>query len=695
MQSREGHWAELRSLPWRLVSWFIPESIAQGPIDALRGAQGIVVIGLLVAFTPPLGLVVGLLHGSYRLVLVSAISHAIFILVPLSLRRWGSLAFTTHLGCALGVLVPLLWMLISGGAEGITLSLFVIAPMLGLVILGPRTGIIWGAAAIAALVGLWVLAVTDVPIPMVMPADERLMGRIATTVITIVVTASVAGAIRAITERAFASLREANHELRQARVDAEAASLAKGRFLATVSHELRTPMNGIIGFADLLRQDEADPERRLALETIQRSGGTLVALINDVLDFSKAEAGRVALEAVPFSLSETCASAVEMVAHRAHGAGVEVGFTVEDSWDYQVQGDPVRLTQILVNLLGNAAKFTKEGTIRLSVTRDDTDSFCFSVIDTGIGIPAEALDKLFVPFTQADESTTRRFGGTGLGLSIARQLARAMGGDITVVSEPEHGSTFSVRVKLPVIAPTELKAHPELDGLRVAVQVAPAAQNDLQAMLPRLGVQVTDEDPQIVIVDDSLVTELDTSKPSVWVSRVGWSGARGRRNDGPSFRIPLRLEEMATALKQALGLQPPAPELIQDTPQDKLRILVVEDNLVNQRVAERMLSFLGHDCHLASNGQQALDLLRSSSFDLVLMDCQMPLMDGLTATRTWRAEEEEPRVPIFAMTANTSIAEREACQSVGMNGFIEKPVTLQSLRAGLDEATQRGGKLRS
>lgn len=686
MHAGEGHRGERPSPFWRLVSWFIPDSIAQGPIDGLRAAQGIVTVGLIVAATPPLGIAVGLLHRSYRLAVLSALSHATFVIVPLSLRRWGSLSLSTHLGCALGVLIPLMWMLLSGGAEGVSLSLFVIAPMLALVLLGKRAGLVWGAIAVAVLIGLWLLNLARVPVPILMSQDERVVGRIAMTIITVVMASSLAAAIQTVTDRAFAALREANAELVRARADAEAASLAKGRFLATVSHELRTPMNGIIGFADLLRQDEPDPERRMGLETIQRSGRTLVALINDVLDFSKAEAGRVALETVPFSLSEVCAAAVEMVAHRAHGAGVEVGFAVHEAWDFQVEGDPVRLTQILVNLLGNAAKFTSEGSIRLEIERDSSDHFIFRVTDTGIGISEQALSKLFVPFTQADAATNRRFGGTGLGLSIARQLAQAMGGDVTVASVPGQGSTFSVRVRLPALQVTNYPLPLELRGLRVSLRVEPVLRRDLQDVLPRLGVQVVDADPQLVIVVDACQPEVDPTIPCVRVSRAGWPGAKGRVVQGPCFRVPLRLQEVATALMQGLGYQPTIDAPKEVSLEARLSVLVVEDNLVNQRVAERMLAFLGHDCRVATNGQEALDLLRTTSFDVVLMDCQMPLMDGLSATRAWRAEERGCRVPIFAMTANTSVAEREACETAGMNGFIEKPVTLQSLGAGLTQA---------
>lgn len=667
---------------WRLVAWFIPATIRKGPRNQLRGAQAIVAVSLLVASTPPLGLSVGLAYDNVTLALLSAISHSLFVFVPLSLRWFGSLRSTVHLACTLGILVATAWMIPGGGAEGASLSLFVVVPMLAVSVLGRRAGLFWVGVTAVILTGFGIHVVLGSPWPTFMSEEERTMGRLSMTLLSAVFVWMVASAGHSATVRALSALAHANDDLLRARQEAEAASLAKGRFLANMSHELRTPMNGILGFADLLHLDEEDPERRIALETIQRSGRTLVALINDVLDFSKFESGRVALENVNFTLSEVCSSALEMVAHRAHGAGIEVGFATSEDWDLRVLGDPVRLTQILVNLLGNAAKFTEEGSMRLSVARIAADTFRFDISDTGIGIRPAAQAGLFVPFTQAEASTTRRFGGTGLGLSIVRELAHAMGGDVSVHSELGRGSTFSVQVQLQVVGPVARRARPGLSGCTVGVIAAPALKADLQEILPRLGLELSDDAPDLLIIDDILSTDNAAQAGAAHVvraGRIGWPTTAIRGQQGPRFRVPVRMEELADALERGMGLLAAPPVAPRATGQSRLRVLLVEDHPVNQKVAARMLSRLGHECQIASNGSEALELLRAGGFDVVLMDCQMPQMDGLEATETWRSEETGRPLPIFALTANASSAERAACAAAGMDGFVEKPVTMAAL----------------
>ncbi len=675
---------------WRLVGWFIPEAIKKGPQEQLRGARAIVAVSLLVASTPPVGVSVGIAYDNIPLALLSAGCHALFILVPWYLRQFGSLRRTVHLACGLAVLVATAWMIPGGGADGASVSLFVVVPMIAVSVLGRRAGLFWVGIIAIVLVGFGVHLLVGGVFPTFMSEEERTMGRLSMTLLSAVFILLVAAASHSATVRALTALANANEELRRARQQAEAASLAKGRFLANMSHELRTPMNGILGFADLLHLDEKDPERRLALETIQRSGRTLVALINDVLDFSKFEAGRVALEKATFTLAEVCSCALEMVAHRAHGGGIEVGFVTSEDWDLRVQGDPVRLTQILVNLLGNAAKFTEQGSVRLSVTRVADDRFRFDITDTGIGITADAQSRLFVPFTQADTTTTRRFGGTGLGLSIVRQLAHAMGGEVTLSSEPGIGSTFSVQVQLPVVGPTVPRLRPGLSGRKIAIIAAPALKADLQELLPRLGLCITDENPELLIVDDvqSASKDAKIAGPSVVrAGRIGWPTTAIRGDRGPRFGVPVRIEELGDALERGLGLLAAPPPEPRPDGQERLNVLLVEDHPVNQKVAARMLSRLGHECQIATNGSEALELLRAGGFDVVLMDCQMPIMDGLEATAAWRKEETGPPVPIFALTANSSNAERKACEAAGMDGFLEKPITMATL-------TEQLGKVR-
>jgi CheY-like chemotaxis protein len=497
-------------------------------------------------------------------------------------------------------------------------------------------------------------------------------------------------------------------------------------------------MNGVMGMSEVLQTTDLTPRQRHLSETISRSAEALLHIINDILDFSKVEAGKLQLERVDFRLRETVEETIEIFAARAHAKNVELACAIELDVPVCVRGDPVRLRQVLINFVGNAIKFTDAGEIVVRVRAVGKDGLLrFEVVDTGIGISAEAQTHIFNAFSQADSFTTRKYGGTGLGLAICRQLATLMGGEIGVHSEVNHGSTFWFEVRLEPVAettPTHTRLpRLKLIGLRALIVDDNTSNREiLRQHLQSWGVEVAAAETSVAALaaleadgarfDLALVDDQMPGMDGIALAKLirrdpRWSGLRlillstrdehdGITEDADLFAAiltkPLRRSQILACVTRVMAPQPGAapdaapaarapsagapaagtPGAIPASRTSAPRILLVEDNPVNREVAVAMLENLGCVIDTAENGRLAVEAVNAGSYDAVLMDCQMPIMDGLTATAEIRLREQTSdasRLPIIALTANAMEGDRERCLAAGMDDFLSKPFTQQQL----------------
>ncbi|MCZ6708395.1 MAG: response regulator, partial [Chloroflexi bacterium] len=523
-------------------------------------------------------------------------------------------------------------------------------------------------------------------------------------------------------------LEESLEEAERLSVEAQHAALAKAQFLAMMSHEIRTPLNGVIGMADLLSQTEQSAEQAEYTEAVRRAGAALLIVINDVLDFSKIEAGEIELESRPFQLRNTVEDVLQLLGPTLSDKTLEPLVHYAAAVPSWVVGDEARVRQVLLNLVSNAVKFTEQGEVMVRVEELEREQnsvrLKISVSDTGVGLPQEKLDTIFDEFVQADASTSRRYGGTGLGLAISKRLVHLMDGEIGVESTEGRGSTFWVTLPcaLPTTAAPEHAVPHGLDGCRILIVddnatnrvileetlrewgALPESQPDGAAALRSLRREQSRRSPFQAVLVDYFMPGMDgvelartiradadfDTLPLILLSSAGLE-AVSRETRETLFQAALTKPARRSQLMDALvvALRPstdavPAPERrpSPSTPPSRPeRLLIAEDNEVNQRIAQRMVETLGWNADLATDGREVLALLAENRYDLILMDVQMPELDGLETTRLIRAGTDSgPRLPIVAVTAEAMAGDRERCLAAGMDDYLSKPMRLEDLR---------------
>ncbi len=728
------------------MAWAIPARLqGQGP-DTVRRAR------LLLSCTAVM-IVLGVTGTLFQLtldpnplrarLLAIALPTLLAGAIPLVLRSTGSLACAGNLGAAMAFCSTGFVAFQTGGLGRPIMGIQALVPLIAVLVAGVRWGVFWTVLAIVEAVILFYLTLENFQFPAPPPAEMQDRINLVLSTMLFVMVLVLGSIYESLKNTALQYFQQANRKLENARDEAQAAtrvaeeaSRARSAFLATMSHEIRTPMNAVIGMAGLLEGTELTDEQRDFARTIRQSGDSLLTVLNDILDFSKIESGKLEVESNTFDLETTIEEAVDVLSIKAKQAGIELLHESTPGLPRNIVGDTTRVRQILINLLSNAVKFTTEGEVHLTVCakRLETGPFeiHFAIRDTGIGIPKNRTDRLFESFSQVDASTTRKYGGTGLGLAISKRLAELMGGRMWVESEEGAGSTFHFTIvakRAPdLTAFTEKQAAKVLQDKKLLIvddnatnreilkRVAEPwgmkptlCENGRQALKRLLGPAEFD-----VAILDMLMPEMDGGElarkihamkrraklPLILLSSSGAileeaGETETRAHFAATLAKPAKPRQLATVLCEIFGEKKKDHKASSNLPTDMgqkhpLRILLAEDNRINQKVALKILERIGYTAEVAENGAVALEAIERHVFDVVLMDLQMPEVDGIEATRElcsrWPTEKR-PRV--IALTANVFEEERRACLESGMDDFLSKPLAVPALIAALQKCRRR------